>query len=151
MHGARKKDDGDGDGIISLVRETADGLGHLISDHIKLARLELVSDAKSYGRQSALLLVMGALLILGYALAAVGLALVLSQWWGAITGFFAVAGLHVVVGGIGLAVAISRMRRTHLMDETLSEVSRSVSTLRGHVANGSGLRAAEHRTEASRV
>src|SRR6266404_5660082 len=98
MYGTRITDDGDG--IISLVRETADGLGRLMGDHIKLARLELLSDLKAYTRQSVLLMVMAVFLALGYALACVGLSLVLARWWGAIAGFFAVAGFHMLVGGI---------------------------------------------------
>src|SRR6185503_2179061 len=41
------------DGIIALVKETADGFGHLIAEHVKLARLELVADAKASGRKIA--------------------------------------------------------------------------------------------------
>jgi len=140
----------DGDGIISLVRETADGLGRLMGDHIKLARLELVSDLKAYARQSVLVTVMAVFLALGYALACVGLSLVLAQWWGSYAAFFAVAGFHVLVGGIGLAVGMRNLRQTHLMDETFTEVSRSVSTLTERVANGGGLRADHHR-EGSRA
>lgn len=149
MFGAKTKEDGEG--IISLVRETADGLGHLIADHIKLARLELVSDVKSYGRQSVLLVVMSAFLALGYALGAVGLALVLSQFWGPVIAFFAVAGFHVLVGAIGLGVALRNLGRTSLMDETLSEVGRSVSTLSTGLSNGNGLAAPNHHREGSRA
>jgi len=52
----------DSDGIISLVRETADGLGKLIADHVKLARVELVSDARFYARDLAVMAVAGLVL-----------------------------------------------------------------------------------------
>ncbi|HET6282477.1 MAG TPA: phage holin family protein [Polyangia bacterium] len=148
MYGTRATEDGDS--IISLVRETADGLGRLVGDHIKLARLELVSDLKAYVRQSVLLTAMVIFLALGYALGCVGLALVLAQWWGAMVGFFVVAGFHLVLGGIGLAIGVRNLRQTHLMDETLSEVGRSVSTLSGRLTNGGGPRADHHR-EGSRA
>jgi hypothetical protein len=148
MYGTRNTEDGDG--IISLVRETADGLGRLMGDHIKLARLELVSDLKAYVQKAGLLTVMAVFLALGYALACVGLSLVLAQWWGAIAGFFAVGGFHVLVGGIGLAVGIRNLRQTHLLDETINEVSRSVSTLTERVAPVGGLRGDHHR-EGSRA
>ena len=41
---------GDGDGIITLVKETASGFGQLVADHIRLARVEMTADAKSYAR-----------------------------------------------------------------------------------------------------
>jgi uncharacterized membrane protein YqjE len=148
MYGTRTTEDGDN--IISLVRETADGLGRLMGDHIKLARLELVSDLKAYVQKSVLMTVMAVFLALGYALACIGLSLVLAQWWGSYAGFFAVAGFHVLVGGIGLLVGVRNLRQTRLLDETFNEVSRSVSTLKDRAVNSGGLRADHHR-EGSRA
>jgi hypothetical protein len=52
------RSDGDG-GIIALVKETASGFGQLVGDHIRLARLEMTADAKSYVRDVAMLLCAG--------------------------------------------------------------------------------------------
>ena len=41
------------EGIVGLVRETIDGLRTLIADHIKLARIELETDLKTYARGAA--------------------------------------------------------------------------------------------------
>jgi uncharacterized membrane protein (DUF485 family) len=129
MIGARDRGSEEGDGIISLVKETADGLGRLMADHIKLARVEMVADAKSYARGLTILIVAGLILLTGYGLAWIAVALALARVIGAPLAFGAVALLHLVAGGIGLAAATRRIKRTHLMDDTAAEVSRSVGAL----------------------
>jgi hypothetical protein len=129
MLGARDRGSEDSDGIISLVKETADGLGRLIGDHVKLARVELVADAKSYARGGGLLVGAAMILLLGYAMAWIAGALALARVIGAPLAFGAVALLHLVAGGVALAAAARRIRRTHLMDDTAAEVSRSVGAL----------------------
>src|SRR5262249_48954119 len=47
------------EGIVDLVRETVDGLRTLIGDHIKLARVELATDLKTYGRSVGVLAAAG--------------------------------------------------------------------------------------------
>jgi uncharacterized membrane protein YqjE len=122
----------DSDGIISLVRETADGLGKLIADHVKLARVELVSDARFYVRDLAVMLIAGLVLFLGYVLAwlAAGLALGRAMHNTPLA-FALVAALHLIAGAIGIVVASKRAKRVRLMHDTAEEVSRSVSALRG--------------------
>lgn len=117
------------DGIIGLVRETADGLGRLVADHIKLARLEIVADAKGYARETAVLLVGALILLVGYGFAWLAIALTLATWLGAPIAFGCVAALHLAAGGVALGAATRRMKRARLMGETASEVSRSVSAL----------------------
>lgn len=67
------------EGIVGLIRETVDGLRDLIADHIKLARLELVADAKTYGRSVAVLVVAGLVLAIGYIFGLVAAALGLAR------------------------------------------------------------------------
>src|SRR5437667_11794800 len=81
---------GDRDGILTLIRETVDGLGRLVADHVKLARLELVADVKVQGRRAATIAVIVPFIFLGYALGCVGLALVLGRWLGEAVAFFIV-------------------------------------------------------------
>jgi uncharacterized membrane protein YqjE len=128
----------DGDGIISLVRETADGLGHLIADHIRLARVEMAADAKEYGKRVAVLAMAASFLLFGYAFAWIALALALARWIGAPLAFVAVAAVHLVGGGAGLAVALGKLRKARLMDETRSEVNRSVTALSAQMGAGAG-------------
>lgn len=130
MGQARHDADREGnDGIIGLVRETADGLGELIADHIKLARTEIVAEAKTFGRQATVLLVAGLVLAIGYALACVAAALALAPWLGAPLAFVCVGALHGLAGAIAVATAVRRIRRTRLLGETVAEVGRSVKAL----------------------
>jgi uncharacterized membrane protein YqjE len=122
----------DSDGIISLVRETADGLGKLIADHVKLARVELVSDARFYVRDLTVLVVAALVLFLGYALAWLAAGLALGRVIGTPLAFAAVAALHLIGGAIGVVVAVRRTQRVRLMHDTAEEVSRSVNALRGN-------------------
>ena len=127
MYNQQGKDDGDG--IIALVRETADGMGHLLADHIKLARLELVADIKKHGRQAALIAGIVPIIFLGYALACVGLSVVLSRWLETAGAFFLVGGVHLIGGVIAVAVAAKRLSRAQPLHDTSVEVDRSVNAL----------------------
>jgi len=120
------------DGIIALVRETADGLGQLIADHVKLARVELASDARFYVRDLTVLVIAGLVLFLGYAIACVAAGLALGRaMHNTPLAFGAVAALHLIAGAIGVVLAAKRAKRVRLMHDTAEEVSRSVSALRG--------------------
>ena len=123
------KDKYEGDGIIGLVRETVDGIGHLVGEHIKLARLELVAEAGVAGRKLALIALTLPIVFMGYALACIGLALLLARWLGSSNAFFLVGGVHVVLGGLAIAMAVSRLRRAQPMHETVQEVGRSVDVI----------------------
>jgi hypothetical protein len=126
------------DGIIGLVRETADGLSQLIADHIKLARTEIAADARVYARQSAVLAVAGFVLALGYALACVAASLALARYLGTALAFICVGGLHILAGAIAVGVALRRMRRTRLLGESVAEMGRSVSALSPAMTSGNG-------------
>ncbi|HEY2900854.1 MAG TPA: phage holin family protein [Polyangia bacterium] len=129
----------DNEGLLGLVRETVDGIGRLVSEHMKLARLEFQADIKTYGRSLAILLLVAAVFVLAYALACVGLAVLLSRWIPLAYSFFAVAGAHVLVGAIAAAVAVSKLRASQpLMRESVNEVQRSMGALTGSGA-GNGV------------
>jgi hypothetical protein len=114
---------------MALVKETADGLGRLVADHIKLARTELVADAKSYGRDVAVFAAAVFVLALGYGLACVAGALALGRVIGGPLAFAAVAGLHLLLGAGGAFAAVRALRGTRPMAGTLNEVSLSVTAL----------------------
>ncbi|MFL5303867.1 MAG: phage holin family protein [Polyangia bacterium] len=117
------------DGVVGLLRETADGLGQLIADHIKLARLELAADVRSYGQGVAMLVVAGLVLTVGYGFAWLAIGLALTRICPAPIAFGGIAALHLIAGGIAISVAIKRMKKTRLMRESAAEASRSVSAL----------------------
>jgi VIT1/CCC1 family predicted Fe2+/Mn2+ transporter len=117
------------EGIVGLIRETVDSLRDLIADHIKLARVEMVSDAKTYGRSIAVLVVAGVVVAIGYIFGLIAAALALARVWGTPVAFVAVGALHLVVGGVAVASAVARMRRTHPMHDTVVEAKDSLSAL----------------------
>jgi hypothetical protein len=116
-------------GLIALVRETASGFGQLVADHIRLARLEMTADAKSYVRGGGMLLVGGFILAVGYAMACIAAGLALSRVIGGPMAFLGLAVLHLIVGGIALGFITRRMKGAQLMQGTKEEVSRSISVL----------------------
>jgi hypothetical protein len=132
------------EGIVDLVRETVDGLRTLISDHIKLARVELATDLKTYGRSVAALAGAGGVLAVGYVFAWIAAALGLGRLIGAPLAFVAVAALHLLAGGLSIAWAMGKVRRTRLMNDTVVETKSTVHALR-HPVDGRG-RALEART-----
>ncbi len=129
----------EGEGLLTLVRETVDGIGRLISEHLKLARLEFQADIKSYGRSVAVLLLVAGFFALSYGLACVGLALFLSRFMQAANAFFLVAGGHFLIGAIAGAIALRRLHATQPMRETVTEVERSVSALAASASGGNGV------------
>lgn len=117
------------DGVVGLLRETADGLGQLIADHIKLARLELTADARSYTQGVATLLVAAVVVVLGYAFGWLAAGLALARLWGAPIAFGGIAALHLIAGAVAVSSATKRMKKTHLMRDSATEASRSVTAL----------------------
>ena len=118
------------EGIVGLIRETVDGLRDLIADHIKLARIELVGDAKTYGRSVAVLAVAGSgagdrlHLRPGRRGVGAGPDLGGARWRSCVVG-----ALHLVVGGIAVAWSVAKMRRTHPMHDTVVEAKDSLNAL----------------------
>lgn len=116
-------------GLIALVRETASGFGQLVADHIRLARLEMTADAKSYARDGGMLLIAGFIAAVGYSMACIAGGLALSRLLGGPLAFACLAALHLIVGAVAVAAIVRRMKRVQLMHGTKQEVSRSVSAL----------------------
>jgi|SRR5450631_663413 len=119
----------------ALLKETADSFGELIGDHIRLARIELAVDLKTYLGALGLSLVAALLFVIGYAFTWVSLALVLARFCGAPIAFGAAAAFHLVGGGVLLRVVSGRVKRTKVMGESLVEVRRTAHAL-AHPAEG---------------
>ena len=117
------------DGVLGLAHETADALGRLTVLHLRLARLEIKSDLRAMTRQAGLIVVLIALAMIGYGLALAGLAVLLG---GSRDGGFpmlVIGVAHVGAAGIGILVAVMRLRRIRPMDTTAGEVNRSLAPL----------------------
>jgi hypothetical protein len=114
----------------TVLKETADSLGVLFADHVKLARIELETDVRIYAGALGVSLVAGVLMLFGYAFAWTALALALAKLWGAPAAFAAVAAFHLLVGAISLGAVSRRVQRAKLLRESIVEARRSVRALR---------------------
>jgi len=128
MRGA--DDAADADSVITLVKQTADGLGRLVAEHLKLARLELVYDARDLGRRIGLMALFAPFLLIGYALACVAGAILLSRVVGMAGGFLIVAGANLLIGGIGFYRASSRLKQASVLEHSREELARSAEALK---------------------
>jgi hypothetical protein len=118
-----------GDGIANLLRGTADAMGHLFGAHLKLARLELIGDARTVGQRIASILCFALLATIGYAFLAIAAVAALQITVGWATAFLLLGALHLVLGGIGVAVGIKKLKAIDLLDRTTQAASQSVATL----------------------
>jgi hypothetical protein len=117
------------DGVIGLARETADALGQLTVQHLRLARLEIKADLRTMGLQAGLIAVLVALAIVGYGLTMAGLAVILD---GGSTGgipLLIIGIVHVAAAGVGILITVVRLRRMRLMNATANEVNQSLAPL----------------------
>jgi hypothetical protein len=117
------------DGVVGLARETADALGRLTVQHLRLARLEIKADLRTMGLQAGVIVVLAALATVGYGLTMAGLAIVVDG--GSIGGIplLLIGSIHVVVAGGGILIALRRLRRLRLMNATADEVNQSLAPL----------------------
>jgi uncharacterized membrane protein YqjE len=115
--------------IASLLKDTVDGLGALIGDHLALARVELRAEAAALGRRAALLVSAASCLLLGYGLACVAAALAIGRRAGAPLGFLIVACVHVFVGMVALVVVRRRSTGARPLRATSLELGRTAAAL----------------------
>lgn len=126
---AAPKSEADGATIRKLVAEAVDGLGELVADHIRLARIELATDLRIYAGATGGIVVAAWLLTVGCLLAAVAGALALARFVGMPAAFGAVAAFHLLVAGLCVRAASGEVRRTKALRETIAEARRSARTL----------------------
>ena len=126
------------DGVFGLARETADALGHLTIQHLRLARLEIKADLRVMGLQAGLMALLAAVAVVGYGLAMAGLAFVLGGDTTAGFPLVIIGIAHVVVAGIGIVIAALRLRRVRLMNTTAGELNLSLAPLGVGTASAPG-------------
>jgi uncharacterized membrane protein YqjE len=116
-------------GITALVGRMADGFSRLVTQHLQLARLELTEDVKATGRDMAMIAVFVPFILVGYAFLCGAGVVVLSRGLGW-AGAFGVVGLLNLAGGVGGALwAVKRLQARRVMDDSSSELSRSMAAL----------------------
>lgn len=119
------------DGVMRLVRETAEGMAELVGKHLKLGRLELQADLVATARRARLTAVLGLLAIVGYALTMAGVAALLGGVQKVGFAFLAVGLAHVGLGAVGMALAATRTR-AQLMNVTSDQAKLSLATFGSH-------------------
>ena len=126
--------------------QLAGDLGHLVSQHIALAKLELGETARRTGLGVAQIAAFAPLVLVGYGFLNAALALVLGRWI-PMAGAVALVGLLNIVGGIlGVALGARALRRPPL-DDTAVELERTVHALAPtRPADRNGHAAVEHRS-----
>jgi hypothetical protein len=117
------------EGVIGLARETADALGQLTVQHLRLARLEIKADLRTMGLQAGLITVLVALAIVGYGLTMAGLAVILDGGSRGGIPLLIIGIVHVMAAGVGILIAVVRLRRMRLMNATTDEMNQSLAPL----------------------
>ena len=114
--------------VTDLARASALSLGHLIGQHVKVARLEITAEVRVMGRRAAVVAVLASLVAIGYALAIAGLAVAIGG--AAELGIpLGVIGLgHVVGAGAGLVFGPLRARPSPLqaLPNTTAAIDRAL-------------------------
>jgi uncharacterized membrane protein YqjE len=115
-------------GTADLLVQLASELGHLVSQHIALAKLELGETARRTGLGVAQIAAFAPLVLVGYAFLNAALALLLGRWL-SLAGAVALVGLLNVVGGLlGVLLGARAFRRGALHDTAL-ELERTMNVL----------------------
>ncbi len=128
MAGAMKQES-DGK-IAALLTNIADGLGHLVSEHIALARIELTEDATALARSLGQALAFLSLVLVGYGFLCTALVAFLAPAWTSLpVALLIVGGANLIVGAIGAYGGLRRIAARRVMHETMEQLDRSKSVL----------------------
>lgn len=111
------------------MQRIVDGFGTLVREHLNLARLELMGDAKALGGDAAKVAIFAPFLLVGYVLVCVALGVFVGQALGMGWGFLIVGGVNLLVGGIGVGRALSQLKTRQVLPETVEELRSSAALL----------------------
>jgi hypothetical protein len=116
-------------GLTTLVVRMTDGFSKLVTQHLSLARLELMDDAREMGTDVAYITAFVPFVLVGYAFLCAALSVFLATWLGWAGSLAAVGAINLVGGGLGIVRAVARLKAHRLMDDTTEELNRSVAVL----------------------
>jgi hypothetical protein len=116
-------------GLSVLVGRLTDGFSKLVTQHLTLARVELMEDARLMGSDVARIAAFVPFVLVGYIFVCGALSAFLAQWLGWAGSLALVGMVNLVGGGLGIARAATRLKSFRLMDNTAAELNRSVSVL----------------------
>lgn len=116
-------------GLTVLVGRLTDGFTKLVTQHLTLARVELMEDARVMGSDVARIAAFVPFVLVGYAFLCAALSAFLARWIGWDGSLALVGAVNLVGGGLGIARAASRLKSFRLMDDTAQELNRSVTAI----------------------
>ena len=115
-------------GATDLLVHLAADLGHLVSQHIALAKLELGASARRAGIGVAQIAACAPLVLVGYTFLNAALALLLERWMPFPVAVALVGGLNVLGGVLGVLAAARALRRP-MLDDSVDELERTARAL----------------------
>jgi uncharacterized membrane protein YqjE len=124
--------------IATLLTNIADGLGHLITEHIALAKIEITGDATALARSLVQAAAFLALVLIGYGFLSAALVTFLApERMSYSAGLLIVGGGNLIVGAIGAYLGLRKISARPMMRESIRELDRSAAALSAGVgANG---------------
>ena len=122
--------------MVDVAKSAAEDLLDLFTAEIKLARLELSGELRRALKGVARVALFLPPLIVGYGFAMAAFASWLGEFWGRPKALASVAGLQIVVAGLGLLWSIAALRRTRILERTSAEVAEGVRRTLGAVSPG---------------
>jgi hypothetical protein len=95
--------------ISALLSRVAESVGKLVSDHLRLTRMELTDDARAMASRTVVVVCFALVIVVGYALLCAAVAMLAGRWITPVGGWLLVGAINLIVGGIGLKVALAKL------------------------------------------
>jgi len=113
-----------------LVAEASRDLSALLQAEIQLAKSEMTFSVKAGGIGVAMFLAAGFFAMLMTIMLAIGVALLIGKWVGAIWGFFIVAGLLLLVTVLVVVVGIVLVKKVRIPKATINSAKQIPAALK---------------------
>ena len=112
------------------LRDLVDSFSDLTAQHLRLARVELASDAKFIGLRVGVIAALAPMIFVGYGFVCIALAYALQRVIALDLSFFLVGLLNLALGGTGIYAAVKQLQSRPVLDETLSELDATTTLVR---------------------
>ena len=108
--------------IGNQIRELVDAFGELVSQHVRLARMELAEDARFVGLRIGLIAAFAPLVLVGYGFLCLALALLLREVMHPAAAFLLVGVLNLAIGAVGIALVARQLGARKVLNDSMSEL-----------------------------
>jgi hypothetical protein len=112
------------------------GMSRLVEEHLKLARLELKTDAREIGTRLGAIAVLMPLLVVGYGFLCAALAIYLSRQMAIEVAVALVGVLNLAAAGVGIYVAAQQLKGRSVLGTSLAELEASSRAVRTGTPEG---------------